>query len=97
MIHLATLFLPAMLGTASELAGADSSSYVLPVVAAPQGASRDAPYGNGIGNGPGGSGNPHMPSGGTPEPSLLLLFAGGALAYGGYRFRKSRVTGAETR
>ena len=28
------------------------------------------------------------PSGGTPEPALLLLLAGGGIAYGGMRLRK---------
>jgi len=32
------------------------------------------------------------PSGGTPEPGILLLLAGGGLAYGAVRLRKKKNT-----
>lgn len=60
----------------SLLAPVASPGIELASVAAPQGGGYSRPK-------PG-------PSGGTPEPTLLLLMAGGAAAYGGLRLRKRK-------
>ena len=60
----------------SLLTSAEPARIELASVAAPQGGGYSRPK-------PG-------PSGGTPEPTLLLLMAGGAAAYGGLRLRKRK-------
>ena len=83
MIHLAATISMLLLlaGEGRPMAALDVSAHEAGTTE-PQGPKRGA----GMYSGPNGS----PPRGGTPEPSLLLLMSGGALAYGALRRKNQR-------
>lgn len=60
-----------------------SLELVVPVVVAPQ----DFPAGKGSSS----------PSGGTPEPTSMLLLVGGAVGYGVYRLKRAKSQDSQER
>ena len=84
-----------LLLSAGAVGDAPAATKPLPVITAPpQGPSLGQSYNQNTQSQNPGGGLP--PSGGTPEPGLLLLIAGGGLAYGAVRLRKKKDAPTES-